>query len=68
MPKNRWIYIGILVVAACFLIYAATEIGNRIIGAVPWAAGIGAVLIIVGLVIESKKKKEAAASPDQPQG
>lgn len=65
MPKNRWIYIGVLVVAAAALIWAATEVGNRIIFAMPYVAGVGVVLIVVGLVMESKKKQEAAANPAQ---
>ena len=65
MPKNRWIYIGILIVAAAALIWAATEIGNRIIFAMPYVGGVGIILIVVGLVLESKKKAEAAAAAGQ---
>ncbi len=67
MPKNRWIYVGILFVAAAALIWAGTELGKRIEAAVPYAGLLGAVLIIVGLVIESKKKKEQAPEiPETP--
>lgn len=64
MPKNRWIYVGILVVAAAALIWAATEIGTRIVGFMPYVGALGVVLIIVGLVLESKKKQEAEATQE----
>jgi len=66
MPKNRWIYVGILVVAASAIIWAATEIGTRILFAMPYVGAIGIALIVVGLVLESKKKQEAETTAEAP--
>jgi hypothetical protein len=57
MPQNKLLYLGLLVVAASALIYAGYWITTNIVYFVPIAFGIGALLIILGLVQEGKKKK-----------
>jgi|GEM_PF-2323413 len=66
MPKNRWIYVGILFVVASALIFVGTELGKRIEFAVPYALGVGVILIGIGLFFESKKKKEGALEEAPP--
>ncbi len=57
MPKNRLLYYGLLIVAASALIYAGYWVVTTIIWFIPTAFGLGALLIVLGLVQESKKKK-----------
>lgn len=65
MPQNKLLYLGLLVVAASALIYAGYWVTTNIVYFVPIAFGVGALLIIVGLVQEGNKKK-AAATPEDP--
>lgn len=64
MPKNRWLYIGLLTIAGAALIYVGAWLTQRIDFIVPYAFGVGVVLIIVGLVQEAKKKKDGDAAPE----
>jgi uncharacterized membrane protein YfcA len=60
MPQNKLLYLGLLIVAAAALIYVGAWLTAKIEFAVPYAIGVGAIMIIAGLVMESKKKKAAA--------
>jgi uncharacterized membrane protein HdeD (DUF308 family) len=60
MPKNRFIYVGVLVIAACALLFGAWSLGNLVLKILPYAAATGAALIVVGIVTESNKSKAAA--------
>lgn len=66
MPKNKLLYFGLLVVAAAALIYVGAWLTARISFAVPYAIGVGALMIIAGLVMEAKKKKEAPTDGSPP--
>ncbi|HVL39159.1 MAG TPA: hypothetical protein VM328_07190 [Fimbriimonadaceae bacterium] len=68
MPKNKLIYFGMLVVAAAALLWAGGKVINYIEWFLPWAGGVGIVLILIGILLEMKKKNEVAAQgqPDQP--
>lgn len=66
MPQNKLLYLGLLIVAASALIYFGAWLADHIRWAVPYAIGIGAVLIIVGLVLEARKKKAAVQEPVEP--
>jgi uncharacterized membrane protein YfcA len=66
MPKNKLLYLGLLVVAAAALIYIGAWLATYLLPAVPYAIAVGAVLIIVGLVLESKKKAAIAAADTTP--
>ncbi|MCC7231269.1 MAG: hypothetical protein IT203_12825 [Fimbriimonadaceae bacterium] len=57
MPTNKLLYIGRLVGAAAALISVGAWLTARISFAVPYAIGVGALMIIAGLVMEAKKKK-----------
>jgi heme exporter protein D len=61
MPKNKFIYYGILIVAATALLWAGYQITNIALMILPWAGGIGALTIIVGLVMEAKKSRASEA-------
>lgn len=55
MPRNKLMYIGVLVVAATALLYIGGQIIRTIEWFLPWAAGIGVALILIGLFVEMQK-------------
>jgi hypothetical protein len=58
MPKNKLIYYGILLVAATALLGLGYYIIDKARPFVYGVAGIGLVMIILGMVMEAQKKKE----------
>lgn len=58
MPRNRLIYVGVLVVAAAALLYVGGQLIRVIEWFLPWAAGIGVALILMGLFVEMQKSKK----------
>ncbi len=67
MPKNKLIYYGILLVAATALIFLGFYIIETAKGFVIGIAAIGIIMIIVGMVMESKKKSETQeGKPENP--
>ncbi len=76
MPRNRAIYIGVLVVAASALLYIGGQIIRTIEWFLPWAAGAGVALILIGLFVEMQKSRKpkpvasetAAAQTETPVG
>ncbi len=62
MPKNRLIYVGILVTGAAGLMWLAAEVLRRMIFFYPYAIGAGILLIVIGLFWEGKKGGKAVAS------
>jgi len=59
MPKNSVMYLGVLIVAASALLWLGAQITKRIEWALPWAGGIGIVLIIVGVFMELRKRTQS---------
>lgn len=59
MPKNTFIYYGLLVIVAAAAIFAGSELSKRIEFAVPYVLGFGILLVIVGVVHEARKKRMA---------
>ncbi len=55
MPKNRFIYIGVLLVAAVAVIYLAREFTNFVTPILTWVGGLGVLLILAGIFWEAKK-------------
>jgi membrane-bound ClpP family serine protease len=55
MPRNRLMYIGVLVLAAAALLYIGGQVIRTIEWFLPWAAGIGVALILIGLFMEMQK-------------
>lgn len=73
MPRNKLIYVGVLVVAASALLYIGGQIIRTIEWFLPWAAGAGVALILMGLFVEMRKSgkpkpivNDAAATETQP--
>jgi len=57
MPKNKLIYYGILLVAATALLGLGYYIIDQARTFVYGVAAIGIIMIILGMVMESQKKK-----------
>ena len=62
MPKNRLIYIGVLLVAAVAIIYLAREFSLFVTPVLPWVGGVGVVLILAGIFWEAKKGTPAGTA------
>lgn len=73
MPRNRFIYVGVLVVGASALLYIGGQIIRTIEWFLPWSAGVGVALILLGLFVEMRKSgkptpiaSETAATKQDP--
>lgn len=67
MPKNKLIYYGILLVAAAALLYLGYYVFSKAMAVVIAVAAIGIIMIIVGMAMESQKRKEAQENkPESP--
>lgn len=58
MPRNRVMYLGVLVVAASALLYLGGMLIKLIEWFLPWSAGAGVALILIGLWMELQKNKK----------
>jgi len=63
--KNRWIHLGILIVVASALIWLGAELSKRIEWILPYTAGVGALLIIGGFVMDWRRRSNPG-EPDPP--
>lgn len=59
MPKNRLIYIGVLIIAACALLFVAFQFTKFVQPVLPWALGVGILFIVIGILWEAKKGRTA---------
>jgi len=62
MPRNKVMYVGVLVLTASVLLYLGAVLLRNIEWILPWSAGVGVALIIVGLGMELRRKSQAKAS------
>jgi hypothetical protein len=65
MPKNRLIYVGVLVIAACALLFVADKFTTWVRPAVPYALGAGIIMVVGGIFWEAKKGPAAALKPGE---
>lgn len=65
MPRNRVLYLGVLVVAASALLYLGGVLIKLIEWILPWSAGVGVALILIGLWMELQKNKKPKPVVDQ---
>ncbi len=65
MPKNRLIYIGVLVIAACALLYVAAVFTKFVLPAIPYALAIGIIMVVGGIFWEAKKGQAAGLKPGE---
>lgn len=68
MPKNLLIRIGVLVIVASALMYLGAIGLNYIKDILPWIGGGGVALLIVGVLMEAQKAKNAPAALDATTG
>ena len=61
MPKNKYLYYGILIVAATALLWVGYQVTNITLMILPWTGAVGAMVIIIGLIIEMQKNKAIQA-------
>lgn len=59
MPKNRVIYLGVLVLVASVLLWTGAVVLSKLKDIFLWAGGAGILLIVVGLFLEARNGKEA---------
>jgi hypothetical protein len=52
MPKNRWIYWGVVVLVATALLWIGAELTKRIEWILPYTAGVAVLMIVGGFVYE----------------
>ncbi len=64
MPKNRVMYLGVLVLSASVLLYLGAVLLNYIQWFLPWSAGAGVALILIGLAMELRKSAKAKAATE----
>lgn len=59
MPKNRLMYLGVLIVVAAAVLLASKWLLSYILPMVLYIVfGVGVLLIVVGLVMEGKRKQD----------
>jgi hypothetical protein len=61
MPNNRVIYWGIVVLVITVLLWIGAEVIKRIEWILPYAAGIGVLMVVAGFIYEFWKKRAAAS-------
>ena len=54
MPKNKVIYVAILVIAASGLLYLGNVLTTYVMPILPWATGVGIVGLVAGVFMEAK--------------
>ncbi len=63
MPNNRVIYWGIVVLVATALLWIGAELTKRIQWMLPYAGGVGVLMIAGGFVYELWKSRSAKSQP-----
>lgn len=67
MPKNRLLYLGILVIVASVLLWIGAELTKRVEWILPYTGGLGVLLLIVGFFVEVRKFVQLRKpQPEQP--
>ncbi|MCS7208996.1 MAG: hypothetical protein NZ874_05425 [Fimbriimonadales bacterium] len=65
MPRNKAIYVGVLVVAASALLYIGGQIIRLIEWFLPWSTAVGIGLILIGLYAEMQKARKPKLLGDE---
>jgi hypothetical protein len=63
MPKNRLIYVGVLFIAACALLFLAFKFTQFVQPILPYALGLGILMVVAGIFWEARKGKAEALKP-----
>ncbi|MCS7066643.1 MAG: hypothetical protein NZL85_10295 [Fimbriimonadales bacterium] len=62
MPRNKVMYVGVLVLAASVLLWLGAVLLRNIEWILPWSAGVGVALILIGMAMELRKGAQAKSS------
>jgi len=57
MPENKVIYSGVVVIVATALLWIGAELAKRIAWVLPYAGAAGAVLLVVGVALEIRRRR-----------
>lgn len=68
MPKNRIIYLGVLVTAGSALLWVGAVFLAAIKDQLIWFGLVGIALIVTGVILEARKGKIPPADADPHQG
>jgi uncharacterized membrane-anchored protein len=66
MPNNRVIYWGIIVLVATALLWIGAELSKRLEWLLPYAAGTGVVLIVLGAIYELWHSRRKSPTSEEP--
>jgi hypothetical protein len=61
MPRNRVMYLGVLVLAASVLLWLGAVLLDYIRWILPWSTGVGIALILIGMIMELRRSSQAKA-------
>lgn len=64
MPKNPFIYYGLLLIVGTAAIYVGAWLTQKIEFILPFTLGLGILLVILGVLIENKKKQAQQEAPE----
>lgn len=62
MPKNLLIRIGVLLIVGSALVWAGYQLARLSEWILPWTAGLGVILLIVGVIVEMQNAKKRGES------
>lgn len=62
MPKNRIIYAGVLIIAASALLWLGATLLEKIKDFMIYFGVFGAALLVIGVLLETKKKSQEPES------
>ena len=68
MKNNRLVHYGALIVTASVLIWLGAELSKRIVWMLPYAIGVGVLLIVIGFFMEQQRKKALVTNEAAPPG
>lgn len=66
MPTNKLIYFGVIVIAASALLWLGAELAKRVEWILPYTGIAGILLVMIGLGLELKKRKDTTVTPASP--
>lgn len=61
MPRNRLIYYGVIITVASALIWVGAWLARRVEWILPYTGALGVLLIVIGVVLEVRNKRETAS-------
>lgn len=66
MPTNKLIYFGVIVIAASVLLWLGAQLAKLVEWILPYTGIAGILLVMIGLFLELKRRKDATVTPASP--